>query len=82
MSGFSTGIYDLRRPVMLSRMKTRHRAYQIVRNYLSGQGFFEVERPCWPSHTPRGRGITWFPAGFMRIIFMRCPSRRSCSNNC
>jgi aspartyl-tRNA synthetase len=45
---------DLRRPVMLSRMKTRHRAYQIVRNYLSAQGFFEVETPMLAKSTPEG----------------------------
>ena len=45
---------DLRRDVMRESMVFRHRVYQSMRRYLSGQGFIEVETPTLIKSTPEG----------------------------
>ncbi|MDZ7687045.1 MAG: aspartate--tRNA ligase [Gammaproteobacteria bacterium] len=45
---------DLRRPEMLSRMKLRSDVVHFVRNYLSDQGFMDVETPILTKATPEG----------------------------
>ena len=45
---------DLRRPEMQSVLFTRARMYKSVRDYLSGQGFIEVETPMLTRSTPEG----------------------------
>jgi aspartyl-tRNA synthetase len=45
---------DLRRPSLQQLFILRHRICQIIRTYLSGQGFIEVETPFLTKSTPEG----------------------------
>jgi aspartyl-tRNA synthetase len=45
---------DLRRPGVMKNILFRHRAAQVVRNFLNGQGFIEVETPILTRSTPEG----------------------------
>ncbi|MEN3009057.1 aspartate--tRNA ligase [Pseudothermotoga sp.] len=45
---------DLRRKEMMDRIITRHKVAQAVRQYLSSQGFVEVETPFLTKSTPEG----------------------------
>jgi len=45
---------DLRRPRMQSNLILRHKVCQSIRNYLSQQGFIEIETPMLIKSTPEG----------------------------
>jgi len=45
---------DLRRPGVQRILFLRHRAYQVIRSYLSEQGFIELETPVLSKSTPEG----------------------------
>jgi len=45
---------DLRRPSMQRNIRLRHRLYKAIRDYLSGEGFVEVETPVLTKSTPEG----------------------------
>ncbi len=45
---------DLRRPQMLERLKLRSRVAAVLRNYLDGQGFMDIETPMLTKATPEG----------------------------
>ena len=45
---------ELRTDELQNNLKIRHKAYQAVRNYLSGQDFMEVETPVLMKSTPEG----------------------------
>lgn len=45
---------DLRRPSLMHNLVLRHRAAQVVRDYLDRQGFIEVETPILTRSTPEG----------------------------
>ena len=45
---------DLRRKPSQERLRLRHRAANVIRNYLDEQGFFEVETPSLFKSTPEG----------------------------
>jgi aspartyl-tRNA synthetase len=45
---------DLRRPGVMKNILFRHRAAQVTRKFLNGQGFIEVETPILTKSTPEG----------------------------
>jgi aspartyl-tRNA synthetase len=45
---------DLRCPAVQATFLTRHRMYQIIRNFLNGNGFIEFETPFLTKSTPEG----------------------------
>jgi aspartyl-tRNA synthetase len=45
---------DLRRPGVMKNLLFRHRAAQVAREYLNGEGFVEVETPILTKSTPEG----------------------------
>ena len=45
---------DLRRPCLQKNLKLRHQVTMITRNYLSDQGFLEIETPILCKSTPEG----------------------------
>src|SRR6201981_230505 len=45
---------DLRRDVMQFNIETRHNVAKAIRDYLSAQGFFEIETPFITRSTPEG----------------------------
>jgi aspartyl-tRNA synthetase len=45
---------DLRRPSVMKNILFRHRAAQVTREFLNGQGFIEVETPILTKSTPEG----------------------------
>jgi len=45
---------DLRRPEMQHNFEVRHKVALAVREYLSGEGFFEIETPFMTRSTPEG----------------------------
>jgi aspartyl-tRNA synthetase len=45
---------DLRRKPVKDVFILRHRVYQVIRNYFSGQGFIEIETPFLTKSTPEG----------------------------
>ena len=45
---------DLRRPEMHANIEMRHRVTLAIRNYLSSEGFYEIETPYMTRSTPEG----------------------------
>ncbi len=45
---------DLRRPEMHANIEMRHRVALAIRNYLSSEGFYEIETPIMTRSTPEG----------------------------
>jgi aspartyl-tRNA synthetase len=45
---------DLRRPPMQFNIELRHKIALAIRNYLAGQGFYEIETPFMTRSTPEG----------------------------
>lgn len=45
---------DLRRPALQKRLKMRHKITQTIRNFLSNEGFYEIETPMMTKTTPEG----------------------------
>ena len=72
---------DLRRPIQNKRLQDRHRITQRVRNFLSDEGFLEIETPFLTKSTPEGARDFLVPPACGRGPSMPCPSRPSSSSS-
>jgi aspartyl-tRNA synthetase len=64
---------DLRRPVMLDRLKTRHRVTKITTDYFDKLGFWEVETPMLAKSTPEGARDFLVPSRLHKGCFYALP---------
>ena len=68
---------DLRRPDLQRNLMLRSRVTTLVRNFLSKEGFLEIETPVLIKSTPEGARDYLVPSRVHRAIFTRSRSRPS-----
>ncbi|MBM4273072.1 MAG: aspartate--tRNA ligase [Deltaproteobacteria bacterium] len=64
---------DLRRPMVMKNILFRHRAAQVTRQFLNGQGFIEVETPILTKSTPEGARDYLVPSRVQQGHFFALP---------
>jgi aspartyl-tRNA synthetase len=64
---------DLRRPKMQRHIRLRHEAALAARNYMSGQGYLEIETPILANPTPEGARDFLVPSRMCKGRFYALP---------
>ncbi len=64
---------DLRRNEMKENLLTRHKIYQVVRNYFDSNGFVEIETPVLMKSTPEGARDFLVPSRLHKGKFYALP---------
>ncbi len=64
---------DLRKPSMQQKLITRHKTAQVVRNFLSNEGFLEIETPYLTKPTPEGARDFLVPSRVQQGNFFALP---------
>jgi len=64
---------DLRKPGMQKKIITRHKTAQLVRNFLSEEGFLEIETPFLTKPTPEGARDFLVPSRVQQGNFFALP---------
>jgi aspartyl-tRNA synthetase len=64
---------ELRRPVLVKNLATRHKIALQIRNFLDGKGFLEVETPILTKSTPEGARDYLVPSRVNKGLFYALP---------
>ena len=64
---------DLRRPEMQKVFTERSKAYKVTRDYLTSEGFFEIETPLLTKSTPEGARDFIVPSRLNTSMFFALP---------
>ncbi len=64
---------DLRRPAMYEKMRLRHEAIRLIREFMYGRGFLEIETPIMTKSSPEGARDYLVPYRLQPGLFYALP---------